>query len=120
MESTHSVLKSSRTSVLQMSQSKRKSIRLTATEVVKVSETSRKPKKVLKTNKVGATKIGECHNNLISTNTKKNLTLHRKAVMDLLNKGTMKDLQFLPQIGPKTAYQIVTQRYVFNCKTFKI
>ncbi|XP_011183412.2 kinesin-like protein Nod [Zeugodacus cucurbitae] len=41
---------------------------------------------------------------------KSNIQKHRKAVLDLLNTGSMKDLQLLPQIGQKTAYQLVTQR----------
>lgn len=44
---------------------------------------------------------------------KSNIQKHRKAVLDLLNSGSMKELQLLPQIGQKTAYQLVTQRYVF-------
>nr|XP_014086071.2 kinesin-like protein Nod [Bactrocera oleae] len=41
---------------------------------------------------------------------KSNILKHRAAVLDLLNSGSMKDLQLLPQIGQKTAYQLVTQR----------
>lgn len=94
--------------VLQMPQ--RRSIRLAANLVtpiktVKVSATAKKINKVVKTNKLGDEKID-------AMNTKKSLTAHRKDVLDLLNKGSMKDIQVLPQIGPKTAYQIITQRYV--------
>lgn len=35
---------------------------------------------------------------------------HKNAVLDLLNNGTMKDLQVLPTVGLKTSYQIVTYR----------
>lgn len=37
---------------------------------------------------------------------------HREAVFDMINKGSMRDLQLLPQIGPKTAYQIITTRTI--------
>lgn len=39
---------------------------------------------------------------------------HRKYVLDLLNKGDLKAIQVLPQIGMKTAYCIITHRYVGN------
>ncbi|CAD7090268.1 unnamed protein product [Hermetia illucens] len=35
---------------------------------------------------------------------------HEKAVLDLLNTGTIREIQILPQVGLKTAYQIITQR----------
>lgn len=35
---------------------------------------------------------------------------HCKAVLNLLNTGNLKDIQLLPQIGIKTAYQIITHR----------
>ncbi|XP_050332012.1 kinesin-like protein Nod [Bactrocera neohumeralis] len=41
---------------------------------------------------------------------KSNILKHRAAVLNLLNSGSMKELQVLPQIGQKTAYQLVTQR----------
>lgn len=37
---------------------------------------------------------------------------HKKAIMDIINTGSMKELQLLPAIGPKTAYQIVSTRAV--------
>lgn len=40
------------------------------------------------------------------------LSKHRKAILDLLNKGSRKELQILPTIGQKRAFQIVTHRYV--------
>ncbi|XP_020717152.1 kinesin-like protein Nod isoform X3 [Ceratitis capitata] len=41
---------------------------------------------------------------------KTNIQKHRKAILDLLNSGSRKELQILPQIGPKTAFQLLTQR----------
>ncbi|XP_067634548.1 kinesin-like protein Nod isoform X2 [Eurosta solidaginis] len=41
---------------------------------------------------------------------KQNIKKHRKAILDLLNTGSMKELQILPQIGQKTAFQLITQR----------
>lgn len=35
---------------------------------------------------------------------------HKEFVLNILNTGTMKDLQLLPTIGTKTAYQIYTYR----------
>lgn len=35
---------------------------------------------------------------------------HMEFVLNLLNQGTLKDLQMLPMIGSKTAYQIYTYR----------
>ncbi|XP_036347271.1 uncharacterized protein LOC118756625 [Rhagoletis pomonella] len=43
---------------------------------------------------------------------KPHIKKHRKAVLDLLNSGSMKELQILPQIGQKTAFQLVTQRTI--------
>ncbi|TMW53990.1 hypothetical protein DOY81_000922 [Sarcophaga bullata] len=102
----HLMPKRSCKSVLQIPQ--RRSIRLAANLVtpiktVKVSATAKKINKVLKTDKLSDEKIDV-------TNKRKSLTVHRKDVLDLLNKGSMKDIQILPQIGPKTAYQIITQR----------
>lgn len=37
---------------------------------------------------------------------------HKDSVLKLLNKGTLKELQILPLIGLKTAYQIIFQRWV--------
>ncbi|XP_055843366.1 kinesin-like protein Nod [Episyrphus balteatus] len=45
-----------------------------------------------------------------STNLKSNLAKHQKAILEMLNSASMKELQYLPQIGLKTAFQIVTQR----------
>lgn len=39
---------------------------------------------------------------------------HKDSILKLLNKGTLKELQILPLIGLKTAYQIIFQRLVFN------
>lgn len=35
---------------------------------------------------------------------------HKKYVLNTLNNGEIKDLQVLPTIGAKTAYQMVTYR----------
>lgn len=37
-------------------------------------------------------------------------TKYRSAVLNLLNNGTLKELQILPQIGPKTAMKILMHR----------
>lgn len=37
---------------------------------------------------------------------------HKDSILKLLNKGTLKELQILPLIGLKTAYQIIFQRLV--------
>ncbi|KAJ6638158.1 Kinesin-like protein Nod [Pseudolycoriella hygida] len=45
---------------------------------------------------------------------------HCKSVLNLLNKGDMKAIQVLPQIGMKTAYCIITHRSLNgNFKNFK-
>ncbi|XP_053948124.1 kinesin-like protein Nod [Anastrepha ludens] len=41
---------------------------------------------------------------------KPNIQKHRKAILDLLNTGSIKELQILPQIGQKMAFQLVTHR----------
>lgn len=119
-----SLRRSSRKSVLQMYQNKRQSIRLAtlneshaATEKkekhVKTDKTTKKLNKTSKGNTLNNTIIDGYCNGSNSTISKTSLAKHRKAVLDLLNKGSMKELQILPQVGQKTAYQIVTQRYVF-------
>ncbi|XP_053682760.1 uncharacterized protein LOC128733150 [Sabethes cyaneus] len=37
---------------------------------------------------------------------------HGKAVLDLVNRGSIKEVQILPTVGLKTAYQIVTHRTI--------
>ncbi|XP_055548651.1 kinesin-like protein KIF22 [Wyeomyia smithii] len=44
---------------------------------------------------------------------------HGKAVLDLVNRGSIKEVQILPTVGLKTAYQIVTHRTI-NGKFKKI
>ena len=46
---------------------------------------------------------------------KSRLQNHKTAVLEVINSGSMKELQVLPSIGLKTAYQIVTHR-VLNGK----
>ncbi|XP_054730832.1 kinesin-like protein Nod isoform X2 [Anastrepha obliqua] len=41
---------------------------------------------------------------------KPNIQKHRKDILDLLNTGSIKELQILPQIGQKMAFQLVTHR----------
>lgn len=41
---------------------------------------------------------------------KQALTLHKEFILKLFNTGNIKELQILPQIGLKTAYQIITHR----------
>ncbi|XP_065365872.1 kinesin-like protein Nod [Calliphora vicina] len=115
-----SLRRSSRKSVLQMYHSKRRSIRLAThnesllaenkEDNVKVSKTVKKINKTTKGNAINNSIIDAYCNGSTSANGKTSLTKHRKAILDLLNKGSMKELQILPQVGQKTAYQIVTQR----------
>ncbi|KNC24230.1 Kinesin-like protein Nod [Lucilia cuprina] len=112
--------RSSRKSVLKIYQDKRRSIRLVThnekittedkPEKEKVSKTVKKLNKSSKGNAINNTIIDGYCNGSTSSNTKTSLTKHRKAILDLLNRGSMKELQILPQVGQKTAYQIVTQR----------
>lgn len=37
---------------------------------------------------------------------------HKKAILDVINTSSMRELQNLPTIGPKSAYQIVAYRHV--------
>lgn len=37
---------------------------------------------------------------------------HKKAILDVINTASIKELQNLPTIGPKTAYQIVAYRHI--------
>lgn len=37
---------------------------------------------------------------------------HRQAILEIINKGTLKELKLLPVVGLKTAYQIVTYRTI--------
>lgn len=37
---------------------------------------------------------------------------HKNAVIEMINKATVKDLQKLPTIGSKTAYQLVSSRAI--------
>lgn len=124
--SNQSLRRSSRKSVIQLYQDKRRNIQMASNveltkviefnepEVLKASTTLKKSNKSSKSNNKSNNTIidGYC-NGSSSANTKTSVSKHRKAVLDLLNKGSMKELQFLPQVGQKTAYQIVTQRYVF-------
>ncbi|XP_055584736.1 uncharacterized protein LOC129737600 [Uranotaenia lowii] len=50
---------------------------------------------------------------------KKVASEHGKAVLDLVNRGTIKEVQILPTVGLKMAYQIVTHRTI-NGKFKKI
>ncbi|XP_037939784.1 kinesin-like protein KIF22-B [Teleopsis dalmanni] len=57
----------------------------------------------------------DAHNDIKSkTPSNKNLIKHRKAILDLLNSGSIKQIQVLPQIGQKTAYHIVTHRTLYG------
>lgn len=37
---------------------------------------------------------------------------HKEFVLKILNTGDLKELQVLSQVGQKTAFQIITHRYV--------
>ncbi|XP_055384041.1 kinesin-like protein Nod [Condylostylus longicornis] len=54
--------------------------------------------------------ISSYFNNLSNKNKNTVKLKHQKAVLDILNNGTIKELQILPYIGLKTAYQIITHR----------
>lgn len=117
-----SLRRSSRKSVLQMYQNKRQSVRLAAhnnqshlteekIENVETTKTVRKLNKI--TNRKNSNNniiIDGYLNGSISTSTKISISKHRKGILDLLNKGSMKELKILPYVGQKTAYLIVTQR----------
>lgn len=126
INTNQSLRRSSRKSVLQMYQNRRQSVRL-----AKLNESVEMQSRERKSGEVRASKERSKRKNVAnnitlidvycngSANTKTSLSKHRKAVLDLLNKGSMKELQILPQIGQKTAYQIVTQRFV-NILTSKL
>jgi len=63
--------------------------------------------KVIK-NQIVATYYGQATENI----TKVTKHDHKAAIMEMLNTGSVKDLQLLPTIGAKTAYQIVSTRMV--------
>lgn len=51
--------------------------------------------------------------NSTATSSKKSLkSKHKDGVLRLLNSGTIKEVQILPRVGLKTAYQIVTNRII--------
>ncbi|XP_013097756.2 kinesin-like protein Nod [Stomoxys calcitrans] len=119
----HATRRSSRRSVLQSYIDKRRSIRLAShPESVEQpttslpSKTPKKSRKSLSTSKSSKTSHSSsgvlisqiC--NATSTNSKTNLSRHRKAILELLNKGSMKEIQILPMVGQKRSFQIVTQR----------
>jgi DNA uptake protein ComE-like DNA-binding protein len=72
-------------------------------------EKSRKKQKQGIQNTLLASYLNNSGKSLPSSVSQKN---HKKAIMEILNSGGMKELQFLPGIGKKTAYEIVSKRTV--------
>ncbi|XP_073828803.1 no distributive disjunction [Musca autumnalis] len=109
--------RSTRRSVLQMYADKRKSVRLathkesdeTSLQSPIQTQTPRN-KKTNKKSKDNSLISQICDSSLSSSNTKSRLNKHRKGVLELLNKGSLKEIQILPMIGQKKAFQIITQR----------
>lgn len=78
-------------------------------KAVKVEETiSRNVKRQGVKNQIVASYYGQSNKNI----TKVTKHDHKVAIMEMLNTGSVKDLQLLPTIGAKTAYQIVSYRMV--------
>ncbi|XP_075155137.1 no distributive disjunction [Haematobia irritans] len=112
--------RSSRRSILQQYAEKRRSIRLASHQELNENSSlnlsmKQTPKNTKKTSK--STKSKSTNDSLISqicnsssANKKNSLSQHRKAILELLNKGSLKELQILPMIGQKRAFQIITQR----------
>lgn len=59
-------------------------------------------------NKIMATYLNKSTSSLQQVSKKD----HKDAIMDMINTGSVKELQMLPTIGAKTAYQIVSHRLV--------
>ncbi|XP_070495440.1 kinesin-like protein Nod [Chironomus tepperi] len=78
-------------------------------KTVKVEEkVPRLAKRQVVKNKIVASYYGQSTENV----TKVTKNDHKAAIMEMLNTGSVKDLQLLPTIGAKTAYQIVSYRMV--------
>ncbi|KAL7029769.1 hypothetical protein ACKWTF_006352 [Chironomus riparius] len=76
---------------------------------VKVEEkVSRSVKRQVVKNQIVASYYGQSTENI----TKVTKHDHKTAIMEMLNTGSVKDLQLLPTIGAKTAYQLVSHRMV--------
>lgn len=56
-------------------------------------------------------KYFECNESMVATGTADD---HASEVLEVLNKGSMRELQILPGIGPKTAYQIILIRWAWR------
>jgi DNA uptake protein ComE-like DNA-binding protein len=91
--------RSSRISIMQ-------NIRMTKGPVV--TQTEKKSRKTMIRNKIVDSYFNKSSSSIKNV-TKKD---HKAAIMDMMNTGSVKELQLLPTIGPKTAYQIVTHRLV--------
>lgn len=78
-------------------------------KAVKIEEkVSRTVKRQVVKNRIVASYYGQSTENI----TKVTKHDHKAAIMEMLNTGSVKDLQLLPTIGAKTAYQIVSYRMV--------
>lgn len=129
--SNQSFRRSSRKSVLKYYDNKRNSLRAAyhrgriSLGSLKKLEAQKSPAPTTHTNTKSASKketsdMKIITNNVITlysgtpcTTAKKSVQKHRKDILNLLNKGSIKDIKILPQIGQKTAFQIIAQRYVY-------
>ncbi|XP_061391925.1 kinesin-like protein Nod [Musca vetustissima] len=111
--------RSSRRSVLERYAERHKNVRLdTYNEVEEIpaepiimTKTPKNKKPTRKTKDPNSSLISQiCNSSSSSSNAKSRLSKHRKGVLELLNKGSLKEIQILPMIGQKRAFQIITQR----------
>ena len=74
-----------------------------------------------RTRRSSVSKTTKPNTTIIEENNKWNLVVsptllkqHNKKILDVLNKGNLKELQTLPTVGPKTAMVISNFRFVFK------
>lgn len=101
--------RSLRLSMKQTHEERRRSTRASLTKHNEINETSTTKKRKTK-NLVVSNDVIRSYINNTNTKGKNNQAKHKKAILDFLNKGSMREIQILPQVGLKTAYQIITQR----------
>lgn len=92
--------------------SRRRSVRISTYELnrrlrrsVTPKQSAAKKKKTVIKNAVVLDYFSQLENNISKPE-------HKKAILKVMNKGSIKELKMLPAIGPKTALQIVSHRAV--------
>lgn len=95
--------------------SPRRSVRISMMQDIRKTKENLMPaivSKARKTNIKNKTMAAYWNDSTSSGKQKVSKKDHKVAVMDMINTGSIKELQMLPSIGPKTAYQIVSHRLV--------